>query len=224
MFCDFCDEWKGLETVYTRNYKDVNRIIYETKHFVVFPCMGQIRVGHLLIASKKHINAIGSLSKGEFKELNNLLKRVKVFFESELGCGLMCFEHGVINDDGSNGGCGVYHMHIHLVPASRIEFNAMLEKIKGCSENRINYISGIEETSLFVKNRQTYILFSFSDNDDNMMVITNEKNKFVSQYMRMVCCDIIGKETWDWRRIKGPETQLFQTLELGKAIFTDYIV
>lgn len=53
MKCDFCDERKGIQTIYNTIYGNYDRLAYETENFVVFPCMGQLREGHLLIASKK---------------------------------------------------------------------------------------------------------------------------------------------------------------------------
>lgn len=221
MSCDYCDEMRGLETVYSSIYGFRDRVAHETKSFVVFPCMGQLREGHLLIASKSHINAIGMLGAGAVGELESLTAETARFFQDTYQKDLLCFEHGVLDDRGTSGGCGIYHMHLHLLPASQAEFSSLLELVRGDGTNHVRPARGLADTREPVSAGETYVFLSLlrQARTRDAFITTNSRNYFESQYMRKMVCRVFGKETWDWRQMDKPEPELIHTLEKSRAFF-----
>lgn len=221
MKCDYCDERKGVKTVYNEIYGSRNRIVYETKNFWVFPCLGQLKEGHLLIALKNHVNAIGMLGRDEITELENLIFMIKKFFKQEYGTDLLCFEHGTLDDNGNNGGCGIYHMHLHLLPANKYEFFGIRDKIQEDSTNEITSIDGLSETCIKVSENKTYILLMrvYEEQTKQVYIITNKQNYFVSQYMRKITGEIFGRTDWDWHEKKQEEVEFLETMEKSRRFF-----
>lgn len=221
MSCDFCDEQKGLETAYSRIYGDKRRIVHETNSFLVFPCMGQLREGHLLVSSKAHINAAGMLDEGAAGELEALVAEVAGFFRDVYRQDLLCFEHGVLDDEGTNGGCGIYHMHLHLIPANRREFLSALELVRNCDANMVSPSRGLRDTCGCVAAKKTYLYLAMLENLRrwDAFIVTNKNNYFESQYMRKIICKVFGETGWDWRERRNPELELLNTLEQGRGFF-----
>lgn len=220
MSCDYCDERQGIETVYNRIYGSRNRTVYQTKSFFVFPCMGQLREGHLLAVSKVHVNAIGMLDMDAISELETLVADIAAFFQNTYQQNLLCFEHGVLDDAGSNGGCGIYHMHLHLLPANLKEFSEVLGLLYRDKENIINPSTKLSDAYDYISNKKTYTYLSFFSQEKlNNFFVTNHRNFFESQYMRRIVCKVIGKVDWDWRHVKQPEKDLIRTLDKSRLFF-----
>ena len=222
MGCDFCDERLGKNTIYNKIYGIKNRTVFETENYWVFPSIGQIREGHLLIATKKHVNSIGHLNKPLTDELNNLILMLHDFYEKMYGLDMMCFEHGVLNDDGNQGGCGIYHMHLHLLPIKDDEFFSVLERLKNEEINIVTQTEGIEETHTCVRLQQTYVYVAYMDKEGNQnaFIITRKSNAFESQYMRKVVSNVLGNNEWDWRSNTNQEEIAFlETVKKSSSYF-----
>lgn len=221
MDCDFCRERQGLETIYNKIYGSRNRIVYETNSFSAFPCMGQLREGHLLISSKTHRNAIGMLEISAIRELESFIEEIAKFFGEVYQRDLVCFEHGVLNDQGANGGCGIYHMHLHLIPADREEFSSILKLVQKTEGNIVRLSQGLPDTRDCVAAQKTYIYLALLEQTrlSEADLITNHHNFFESQYMRKVVCKVFGKADWDWRKSEEPEDAFLSTLEKGYSFF-----
>lgn len=221
MSCDYCDEWQGLETIYTKIYGSRNRVVHETKSFLAFPCMGQLREGHLLIASRIHKNAIGMLDADTILELEGLIENVATFFQHTYQQDLLCFEHGVLNDQGDNGGCGIYHMHLHLIPANQAEFLSVLKLIQQDKANDVCPVQGLLDAHRYVSNQKTYIFFAFLSQmqKQDAFIVSNSDNFFESQYMRKIVSKVFKRTDWNWKKIKEPEVALLKTLDKGYSFF-----
>jgi diadenosine tetraphosphate (Ap4A) HIT family hydrolase len=222
MKCDFCEEQLSIKTVYNRIYGDDSRLILDTENFCLVPCLGQLREGHFLAFSKQHFNSAGAMEKDCQEELQLLINKVASYHKNEYHMPTICFEHGVLSDAGNNGGCGISHMHIHLLPGSHSEFNQLM---KALAENNINNIAsanGISDTSSYISRKTAYIYVSVLDAIDGneSYIITNQSNYFESQYMRKKIAAVIGKEVWDWRSISVPEDDFMNTLSKAKQAFT----
>lgn len=225
MRCDFCDEKEGVKTVFNEIYDIKDRLVFETESFRLFPCMGCLREGHLLIASKKHYNAIGALDSEVMIELQGLVQKVVAFNKTEFKSETVVFEHGVTDDSGKTGGCGISHMHLHLLPMSKEEFDSVSEIIKKTKQNTVRQIKNLREVKKHYENQKTYIILSFLDSidkkiTDNSYLITSDKNHFESQYMRKVVSEVLKKREWDWRKIKNPEPEFINTFSSARAYFS----
>lgn len=215
MSCDFCNEREGIETVYNKIYGNRNRIVYETENFMVFPCLGQLREGHLLIVSKKHINAMGMLDRDNLKELENLILFIGNFYKKTYNMSVLCFEHGVLDDKGSSGGCGIYHMHLHLVPIRGDEFLKVVDEVNRQGKNKLHPAKKLEDVCQCIVERNTYVFFSLFNREqkEEMYIINNSENYFESQYFRQVVATVFGNEEWNWKMIKDEEETFLRTLE-----------
>lgn len=225
MRCDFCDEKEGVKTVFNEIYDIKDRLIFETESFRLFPCMGCLREGHLLIASKKHYNAIGALDSKVMIELQVLIQKVVDFYRTKYKSETVIFEHGVTDDSGKTGGCGISHMHLHLLPMSREEFDSVSEIVNNSKKNTVRQIETLREVQKLYENQKTYILLSFLDSKDkkiphNSCLITSDINHFESQYMRKIVSEVIKKREWDWKKIKNPEPEFINTFSSARAYFS----
>lgn len=221
MSCDYCDERAGRETVYNRVYGRRNRVVFETERFTVFPCMGQLREGHLLAASKAHVNAAGMLDRDAAAELEDVIAAVGAFYKTRYRQGLLCFEHGVLDDGGSCGGCGIYHMHLHLLPASFREFAQVRRRAAGRDTHSVERAAGLSDTRRCVEGRETYLFLSYRDGDSppDSSIIRSRDNYFESQYMRKIVSAVFGGSDWDWRKATREEPVFLKTLAVCREYF-----
>lgn len=221
MQCDFCDELSGIDTVYNEIYGNKDRFVFETKNFFVFPCMGQLREGHLLIVSKHHINAMSMLGQEALAELDKLILLVGEFYKSKYDMNMLCFEHGVSCDDGGNGGCGIYHMHLHILPLEDDVFTKILYRVENQGTNKAHSMGNLIDLRHCVKEKETYIFLEQMNKQQKkqMYTITNQENYFESQYMRRVISEIFGKKEWNWRNVKEKEEEFLNTLEESRNFF-----
>lgn len=221
MSCDFCDEYKGIRTIYNKVYGSFDREVYSTTHFTVFPCMGQLREGHLLIVAKRHINCIGMLLEEELKELDNIASEIKRFYMKRYGLYTLSFEHGVLCDDGSQGGCGIYHMHLHLLPVSVTEYKEILNCLQREKQNTVLSISSFKDIGKYVKQGKTYVFVSgYRDQlNEESYIILNERNYFESQYMRKITAFVLKREIWNWKIVNNIEHELLETARSAKNYF-----
>lgn len=118
--CVFCRELSGSrDTNFAKRYPEISsRIVGETASLVAFPCIGQLSVGHFLVVPKAHYKTFRETAErvpdlGE--QLRTLLRHVHSLLDVTEGDSLF-FEHGA--DCASDGGCGIYHAHLHVVPGA----------------------------------------------------------------------------------------------------------
>ena len=100
--CSFC-----VDSSDSKN-EVVRRTIVETENFRVFPTLGQIVEGYLLIAPKEHYPCIGAMPDEQIEEFINLKENVGRKLQATYGPSIF-FEHGVI-------GQTVLHAHMHAIP------------------------------------------------------------------------------------------------------------
>ena len=100
-------------------------VIHETPSFVVTPTVGALIEGWILIISKRHVPAMGALTREELCELNELVMKIRDLMESTYGS-VVVFEHGPACE-GTTFGCGIDHAHFHVVPL-RIALIPLVEK------------------------------------------------------------------------------------------------
>ena len=68
--CFFCQELEDR----TSNLTKTNRIVWETKNFVVFPTEGCFQIGYLLVMPKQHFLCFGELDSEALTELEEILE------------------------------------------------------------------------------------------------------------------------------------------------------
>lgn len=191
--CDFCKELNSNEAFFNdwASNRLSNRIISESKNFVLIPAIGQLIKGHVMIVSKKHFTSISSLSEDLVYELTEFFNVVKQKISDIYSNNIVFFEHGVPNDIGCNGGCGVYHLHLHCLPVYSNN-NILVDLLGDESFNRINDFSGL------LNSYRSYLLII----DNNKKFFVKEIEWLESQFMRKYIASKLQIEDWDWRNSK----------------------
>ena len=210
--CDFCQEIRASTSYFSRLYSQYlnNRIIKETANFVIFPSIGQIVEGYVLIVSKQHFTSVSSLPVEQINELRFLVDSVGEAFKSIYHKAPIFFEHGVPGGSGQYGGCGIYHLHLHAVPVnSRINLlNSLTD------EFAFKHLQTIDELCDFVKLNKPYLLYI----DQNRNIVVAETQSIPSQYFRRILAKKLGCRIWDWKSY-GIEPSLIETYSKLKPIF-----
>ncbi len=203
--CEFCNE-------FTRGYLDIggikNRILYETDNFMVFPALGQIVEGYLLIVPKEHYLNMGSLPIEMYSELESIKEKVQNILQEVYEMPVI-FEHGPVSST-RRGGCCIDHAHFHVVP---VNVDIIQELSRSFSYRTI--------TSLIELKQQ------FESGTPYFFVEDQQKNKYVfdiirrvpSQYIRKIIASKIGKlEIYDWGAYFGIE-EMKRTIKKLKRLF-----
>jgi diadenosine tetraphosphate (Ap4A) HIT family hydrolase len=137
--CPYCYEIKrGFFEFKNKNYG--NRILFESDNFIVFPSLGQIVEGYLLIASKKHYVSIGQIPEELYQELEFVCNKVKEILSENYTVPIL-FEHGALSEYKKGGGC-ITHAHIHAVP---IRINILFDLTKYFKFKKIKDFEDIKE-------------------------------------------------------------------------------
>ncbi|MFH1637696.1 MAG: hypothetical protein ABIB71_04710 [Candidatus Woesearchaeota archaeon] len=204
--CPYCKEFKkGFFEFQDQTYR--RHILCEKGNFVVFPSLGQIVEGYLLIASKKHYNGMGEVPKSLYPELESVCKKVREVLSNTYGSPLF-FEHGSTLE--KKGGCCITHAHIHAVPVQ-------IDILEDLTEN-FDYrkMDSFEELQKEFKKGNPYLFYE-SNSKERYLFEVNET--IPSQYIRQIIAEKINKpERWDWRTYPGID-ELVKTIEKLKGKF-----
>src|SRR5712692_8659060 len=201
--CDFCDEFAGgTSNAFYARYRDAlrNRVLLASDSFCVFPSLGQLVEGYLLIAPLQHYTALDEMPRRLLDELADICQHIRaILFQNYGPC--LSFEHGARGP--ANGGCGIYHAHLHVVPVDRIP-DPVAQLKKRFPHKNLRALNNINEGP----NRDSPYLFyeDFNSNRYRFSV-----GNLQSQYMRRVLAEAIGTSDWDWRAA-GREHRLLATL------------
>jgi diadenosine tetraphosphate (Ap4A) HIT family hydrolase len=210
--CDLCNELvENPNNAFYKLYKGhpKNRIVLESGNFIVMPSIGQIVEGYLLVLPKKHLSCIGQLSSKLFDELIGI-KSILSESLSPMYHPPIYFEHGCLSEDG--GGCGIYHAHLHCVPApATVDFlPILLNDEKLTTRYKIDNIKDLK--SLF-ETGQSYLFY-----EDRFGNPSAFGAPFLpSQFFRRLFAEQVGTSYWNWREF-GRENKLISTLEKLKNL------
>ena len=193
--CVFCREIGGSkDTNFAVRYPEMkSRILHETKSLLAFPCIGQLAKGHFLIIPKVHdctfrqiYRRLNSLKE----ELREQISRVHEILGMKPESSLF-FEHGALDE--KNGGCGIYHAHIHVVP--NVSFILPKEVFNFSKQKRSpDIISSLDQLSSDV----SYVLAGSVRSG-----FYSEPIEFhlPSQTLRKNVACQLGNSNWDWRNV-----------------------
>ncbi len=199
--CEFCIEINDFKhSRFTEIYGKTQRFVFVDRNFYVMPTIGQLFTGSLLIIPKDHYCSYAEIPQ----ELLPKLKLIIDHFDNRLkhfGKAIL-FEHGTTPKIG--GGCGIYHAHIHMVPApSTIPPEFILGPI-------FNSNLTLEEALRIGKKKQEYLLYR--DIQKNFYIASMSR-RLQSQYFRKKLHEFFNlQSTWDWRKF-GYEEKLISTLK-----------
>lgn len=177
--CCFCDEFvlRGSR----------QRVLDENLHALAFPSLGALATGHILVAPKQHWNSTAMLPGPMLTTVASLADKVRSRLESQHGRCIE-FEHGVGSDE--DGGCGVTHAHLHIMPFAHSDVDLGLGP--GTT------IRAIHELAQLVKRRRSYIYVRFSNEVGRVWF----PRRIQSQHVRRKLADSLGLPDWDWRQMR----------------------
>jgi ATP adenylyltransferase len=194
--CPFCEELDlGNFQFAGKNYG--SRILYESKHCMVFPTLGAFIDGYLLIVSKDHYASMATLPNQQYEALEETVAMVRDILEKEYGPTLF-FEHGPADTRG--GGCCIDHAHLHCVP---ISINLMTQLEKKFKSSKITALHQLAE----LKKPDTAYLFLEDNNKERFFL--HVEQPLPSQFIRQILANHINRyDEWNWRRHPNQERML----------------
>jgi diadenosine tetraphosphate (Ap4A) HIT family hydrolase len=201
--CEFCDEFGGgVNNGFYARYQDCpkTRILLSTENFYVVPSVGQLVDGYLLVLPKDHYTTLDELTTELVAELADTSERVRAAL-SEIYGSCVCFEHGARGP--LNGGCGIYHAHLHIVPLSGISDPAESLKLKFPFAELVH----LREIGHRSASLSSYLFYQ--DSDARLYLF--DTGPLPSQYMRKLLADALRTQDWDWRTA-GREERLLATI------------
>jgi hypothetical protein len=201
--CDFCKERRGFPSEVSRRHPDLidgSRIAFNKDHFFVIPSLGQLLDDHALIVTCSHITSSARLEREAIDQLDQIFS--KLVEKAGKGMSQMFFEHGVPDDGGGYGGCGVCHCHIHSlsVPSDYRPLDA-LEKFlidKGCKPERKDLGSWrqIQEAKA-----HSYLCVQVGTTAPTVFIFKpgeRVQSQLMRQFVAKHCPG--SQEEWDWRK------------------------
>jgi diadenosine tetraphosphate (Ap4A) HIT family hydrolase len=201
--CDYCDEFLGgFHNTFRSLYGGAieSRVLHKTQNFRVFPTIGQLVEGYLLIAPERHYAAIDEMPCELVEELADLCTSLEAIVSQMYGP-TVWFEHGVRGP--VNGGCGIYHAHLHFMPFSRASepLNALQQQFS------FQLFSDFQELTKQSVLLPSYLLYR---NPDARLYLF-DTGPLPSQYMRKLLAESLSDQNWDWRKA-GREETLIMTM------------
>jgi len=120
MDCRYCNIFEGKEL-----HRKADMLLYDSPNFAVFPTIGPLVEGWVLIAPKEHTPSMRSYySNEDFRRLVNLTRdRLYRKYKKPI----IIFEHGA-NKFGSPTSCGTDHAHLHMLPFHGSLLNDMCQE------------------------------------------------------------------------------------------------
>ncbi len=187
-FCHLIDQTKDNPSSQLRGLPLWDRPLHISSHFVVFPGLGHLMEGYMLVVSREHILSMGELSHAGWDDFQRVTNKVKQILEPEFGP-IVLFEHGSTKG-GPASGSSITHAHIHAVPASQ----AFLESvIRSLPFTKVHARTFAHASSVAQK---SYLLI---DAGDGKCFGCHPDTDLPSQYLRRHLAHSVGKEgCWDW--------------------------
>ena len=95
------------------------RIMYQSKHFFVFPTLGQIREGYLLIIPFEHVLSIGKMDTSVYEDFLNTLEDCEYLLNLAYGSShVLVWENGSGSSAKGKAKDSIIHSHVHVCPSS----------------------------------------------------------------------------------------------------------
>jgi ATP adenylyltransferase len=180
--------------------------LMDSERFVVFPSLGALALGHVLICPKAHVPSIASLTVEDRRELSLISHRLVKVLSETLQVPVHRFEHGT-DRNSQKMICSVGHAHLHVLP-SPAPSDQVLDAY---SWSEIP--GGIEAISEGAGQFE-YLLYVEPDGRTWLRV----HDSFESQALRRVFANAHGRPNeWNWRDYPQSKVVL-ETIQLFERI------
>lgn len=189
--CTFCSQFVQKTDTHMVSVifgDEFNRVLYEDDKFVVFPGLGHLVEGYLIIIPKVHVTCFANMPHDFRRPFLDLKERIRKILEAEYGAPAF-FEHGSISEK-QLGSASVNHAHMHAVPIKGGPDEFLPQDIE---RERIGCFEDIWYTEI----RGPYIFFESSDREAAMVHLPKD---YVSQFVRRRLAEKVGmSDRWNWR-------------------------
>ena len=185
--CSFCS---SAELGHEFRTEWWNTPLLETNNFVVWPSLGALVPGWLLLVPKRHALCLATLKGDVATELEGLESHLRSQLASSYGLPVNSFEHGPAQP-GDPVSCTVDHAHMHVVP-TQVELKLTAQNIVRRSWAPVTSLRqclGIHERGL------SYVYLRTPDGHQHAL----QGKSLPSQLMRRVIAQAFPREQWDWR-------------------------
>ena len=202
VFCDFCKEQRLFPSEASRRHPELidgARIALSKDHFFVIPSLGQLVVDHSLIVTRRHVTSSAKLEPEALIQLREIFS--KLLGKCGQGKSWLFFEHGVPDDGGGYGGCGICHCHVHCLPVPS-DYNPLQDLGKFLTDKNCKFEPKTLTTwEQIVELRNRSYLSVQIGNSIPTIFIFKAGERIQSQLMRQfVARSCPGvQQDWDWR-------------------------
>jgi diadenosine tetraphosphate (Ap4A) HIT family hydrolase len=207
--CEFCGELAHEEAgrflqAYSAFRSD--RVLLESRSFVIWPSLGALTIGHVLVLPKEHVEAMAHLNRRQRDELAGLLQEATATIAPSGP--YAAFEHGACSRKG--GGCGIYHGHLHLLPLpAAVPLDDAFTESYEVADDLDGALAALHGVS-------DYLLFQADGGKAGYVNLEGAPTRFQSQHFRRLLNDRFGfLPDWNWRwAAEGIESNLLATMDL----------
>lgn len=189
MDCRFCSEFDNGKQ--PEKGPGLGRIVWCDDDFVLVPARGPLTPHHSLLIPIRHATSFGGMPE-RMRRRAEMLVEVHADRLSADVTRVLVFEHGTRNENAPNGGCGIVHAHIHLVP---VPSNAVLAPLPDCgtSWRALPQHRWLDELGVWGDYLVVYAL------DRSIQAASTAGKPIESQLLRRWLAAVLGVE-WDWRK------------------------
>lgn len=207
--CVYCQELEtGFLEIGGSNWG--NRIVFETDNFVVFPGLGPIVEGYLLIASKDHYMGLGNVPTELYSELESVQTKVRSILTQNYTPPLF-FEHGPVSRM-NKGGCCIEHAHLHALPV-KVDITSELTH-----SFHHSIITSYDALKTQFQKGVPYFFYETNTGERHLFAV---QESVPSQYIRKLIAQKVGKpERADWQSYLELE-EVVRTAQTLKAAFAN---
>jgi diadenosine tetraphosphate (Ap4A) HIT family hydrolase len=168
-----------------------NEPVLETANFVVWPSLGSLVPGWLLVVPRRHTLCLSSLDRARLDDLGRLESLLRTQLGSVYGLPVSSFEHGP-RRPGDPVACTIDHAHLHVVPTS-IDLKEAAGRLTGLTWTAV---TGLSECQ--ARHRQGLSYIYLRSPDERQFVLAD--TSLPSQLMRRAMAGgLAGNLNWDWR-------------------------
>ncbi len=215
--CPFCDEFYSNNS--SQFYLSVgseidcrNRILMESPNWCVFPTLGCLTVGYVLLVAKKHYSSLANMKPEFIAEMLLLKTRVEKVISERLGTKCLTFEHGTTSPSAS-GANSVDHVHIHVVPYVEPIWTSLCA---GTTLDDCIHIESYEKLQDEWKKKPPVSYLLFQDVDQKIYYLP-DASKLSSQFFRKCLAPHLNVDCWDWRR-ENYKDNIVKTIDVFREI------
>jgi diadenosine tetraphosphate (Ap4A) HIT family hydrolase len=189
--CDFCVEFKKADAagaedlIYPRSLP--TRLLLGNQAVNVFPCLGSIELGHLLIASVGHYTSFLQLPPADYKSYGEAVRAVQHALRTRFARTPTYFEHGDPTGVCELQGPCVSHAHLHVAPSGQ----AMLTRLHSTQR----YLRSVPLLTPNADIREPYLMCT----DEHLTAHYFSAADTPRQYLRQLYAESVGNpDGWNW--------------------------